>query len=68
MTIDLGEGNAKTIGDNHEDGSNGPEAEKKMDRANNASGRSIGASKGNYASAKEACRVAAVSGKLETLK
>lgn len=68
MAIDLGEGNAKTIGDNHEDGSDGPEAEKKMDRANNAEGRSIGTSKGNYASAKEACRVAAVNGKLVTLK
>ncbi|ERF74602.1 hypothetical protein EPUS_00732 [Endocarpon pusillum Z07020] len=68
MTIDLGAGNAKSIGDNHEDGSNGPAEEKRMDLANNASGRNIGASAGSYASAQEACRVAAVNGRLVTLK
>lgn len=68
MTIELGAGNAKSIADNHENGSDGPAAEKSMDLANNASGRSIGASAGTYAKAKEACRVAAVNGKLVTLK
>ncbi len=68
MAIDLGAGNAQSIGDNHEDGSDGPEAEKRMDRANNASGRNIGVSSGTYASAREACRLAAVNGRLVTLK
>jgi hypothetical protein len=68
MTIDLGAGDAKSIADNHEDGSDGPEAEKTMDRANNASGRSIGGSTKSYSSAKTACLNAANAGTLVTLK
>jgi hypothetical protein len=74
MTIGLGSDNAKTIGDNHEDGSDGPEAEKRMDRANNASGVQIGLNAGGssktakYANAKDACRAAAAAGRLVTLK
>ncbi|EON65088.1 hypothetical protein W97_04323 [Coniosporium apollinis CBS 100218] len=74
MTVDLGSSKAKKIGDNHEDGSNGPEAEKRMDRANNASGRTIGsnASGGSksakYTSARNACKSATDSGRLVTLR
>jgi len=74
MTIDFGADKAKTIADNHEDGSDGPEAEKNMDRSNNASGRKIGGSASGsnkekkYASAKTACQNAANNGQLVTLK
>jgi hypothetical protein len=73
MTIDIGKGDAKTIGDNHEDGSNGPEREKTMDRANNASGRDIGqnavggSKNAKYDDAKIKCQNAANSGRLVTL-
>jgi hypothetical protein len=68
MAIDIGAANAKSIADNHENGSDGPAAEKRMDLANNASGRAMGVSAGTYAKAREACRVAAVNGRLVTLK
>jgi hypothetical protein len=69
MTIDMGSDTAKTIADNHGKASDGPESEKRMDYANNESGRAYGRSAGgNYATAKEFCRVAATNGKLVTLK
>lgn len=69
MTIELGVDQAKSIGDNHETGSDGPEAEKSMDLTNNATGRQIGLDAGeSYSSAKAACLAAATAGRLVTLE
>lgn len=74
MAIDLDSDTAKTIADNHEDGSNGPEAEKNMDRANNASGRSVGQKAGGggkgarYNNAQATCQSMTNTGALVTLE
>ena len=69
MAIDLGAATAKSIADNHEDGApDEPADERSMDLANNAEGRGIGGGAGSCGKAKEACRVAAVDGRLVTLK
>jgi hypothetical protein len=74
MTIDFGADKAKTIATAHEEGSDGPAAEKKMDLANNATGRSIGGSasgsskSAKYTSAEATCRSRANGGQLKTLK
>ena len=73
MAIDIGATKAKEIGDNHEAASSGPEVEKVMDLANNATGRAIGlaaagSNKGEkYDSAEATCREKATKGELVTL-
>ena len=73
MTIDIGATKAKEIGDAHEAGSSGPQAEKNMDLANNATGRSIGGSasgstkEAKYSSASTTCRTRANNNQLVTL-
>jgi hypothetical protein len=73
MTIDFGATKAKEIGDAHEAGSSGPQAEKNMDLANNATGRSIGggasgqSKDAKYANAEVTCRTRANNGQLVTL-
>lgn len=74
MAIDIGNEKAKAIGDAHEAGSDGPQAEKNMDLTNNATGRSIGTSASGgskdakYTSASNTCRQRAQNGQLVTLK
>ena len=75
MTIDIGEGAAKDIGDNHENGEKDtePANEYNMDMSNNAFGRRVGknAAGGNNDAKKQralsVCQDAANQGKLVTL-
>lgn len=66
MTIDMGESQAKGFGDRHESESSG--ADKSMDLANNATGRSVGKSYKTYDTASNRCEWLARNGKLVTLK
>ncbi|KAH6904118.1 secreted protein [Coprinopsis sp. MPI-PUGE-AT-0042] len=63
MTIDIGATKAKEIGDAHEAGSSGPQAEKNMDLSNNATG----SKDAKYANAEVTCRTRANNGQLVTL-
>lgn len=75
MTIDIGEGAAKEIGDNHENGEKDsePANEYNMDTSNNAFGRNVGkhAAGGNNDAKKQSalhtCQNAANQGQLVTL-
>jgi len=75
MTVDMGKDTAKTFADLHEEGGDGPQAEKDMDLANNASGRQFGeeakSGGGNnddkYARALTKCKNAANSGALKVI-
>ncbi|KAG0644410.1 hypothetical protein HOY80DRAFT_878524 [Tuber brumale] len=75
MTVDMGKGTAKTFADLHEEGGDGPAAEKDMDLSNNASGRKFGEEAKNgggsdgdkYARALTKCKNAANSGALKVL-
>jgi len=52
MVADIGAGKAKAIADRHESGSDGPAKEKRIDLANNASGRSYGTRANNASGSK----------------
>ena len=68
MTIDLGSKIAEVIATNHEDAAPGPAKERKMDLANNATGRKVGAnSNGSYVTARNVCSSKATFGGLVTL-
>lgn len=70
MTIGLNSRFAEAIATNHENQVKGPAKERSMDLANNATGRSVGASKSykTFAKAKARCQSLASNGKLKTLK
>lgn len=67
MTRAIGAKQAKEVADNHEDKSEGPAAEKRMDESNNSYGRKVGGSAKSDLAAKIACHNAARSGKLKVL-
>lgn len=66
MTIDMGAGVAKGFGDRHESESSGDD--KRMDLANNATGRSVGLSYRSHNSASNRCEWLAQNNRLVTLK
>ncbi len=68
MTISIGESGAMKIASNHEAIRNGPAKEKKMDLANNKTGRAIGKAKKTTSKSHTECKSRANSGKLVTLK
>lgn len=65
MTIHINKDQAKIVADNHEEISNGPEAENKMDYKNNEVGRGIGESSPNEEAAKNGCVDAVNDGRLQ---
>jgi len=68
MVHAIGEGQAQEVADNHEESSSGqPDAEKEMDKANNATGRQVGSSTPTDEAAKEECFQRAKNGALRTL-
>ena len=69
MVIDpsVGVTRATTIATNHENGSDNPEDEKAMDLQNNAIGRGIGVSRGNYDLAFDDCYAMALNGTLSLI-
>lgn len=70
MTIDFGSDRAEEVATNHENYADGPAKEKKMDLANNKTGRAVGNSKSynTNSKAKNRCKALAKDGKLVTLK
>lgn len=65
MTIHINKDQAKIVADNHEEISNGPEAENRMDYKNNEIGREIGEGAPNEEAAKNGCIDAVNNGRLQ---
>lgn len=67
MTISIGENGAMKIASNHEAVRNGPAREKKMDLANNKTGRSVGKAQKTASKSSTKCKSLANQNKLVTL-
>ena len=67
MVKSIGEWNATKVAGNHEAINGGPQAEKDMDLANNATGRSVGLQSADIGAAKNTCASMAWNGQLKTL-
>lgn len=68
MTVHIGSSGAMKIASNHEAIRGGPAKEKKMDLANNKTGRSVGAKQKTVKKSQAQCKSLANKGKLKTLK